>query len=328
MKIIFKIAFLIAFMTAITAGCSKGKDTAVEPSKEFTGIENRAESNRYLWGYWMVKIDEASLSAEIIPIRNLEGHYNVLKFLEQGPCVNCFKITGITHNPDETLDVSVRLKHPFPGMPFYTGFDVRGIAMFQGSKYFPAHGLLMSVAENGDGEILNPDGYTTLYNPKTELHGFEGYIKGNLANILPPNTTLNAYKRFASDYPSNTRNAFYAFDSVTRIYKMVMPKPPNEFVFGYAIDASWVPPIKTPVTNPMTDFPKNANCPEPWKIRSNLLVNQLFGGLKIAVLNIEVFDRSGAYTHKPPLVECPELFIDVIKAKYIEENSEFSTYHA
>jgi len=50
---------------------------------------------------------------------------------------------------------------------------VRGIAMFDGSHLFPQSGLAMSDGTMGDGELLNADGYTTLYNSSTVGHGPE-----------------------------------------------------------------------------------------------------------------------------------------------------------
>jgi hypothetical protein len=313
-------------------GCSKGgSDVVSAPSVEqspgpLTQISSPAQSSRYLWGYWLIKIDPTDLSSEIVPVRNLSGHFNVLKFLEQGPCFDCFKLAGISANPDGTFNVNVQLRHPFPGMPFYTGFDVRGIAMFEGSKVFPVSGLVMSDKDLGEGEIVNADGYTTLYNPDTVGHGLEGYVKGNYADIIPPNSSLNAFKRYASDDPANTRNAFYADDTVTVVYQLSLPEPPNEWVFGYAVDASWVPPTNTPVIDPMTDFPLEANCPEPWKIRANIVTNHLFGTAGTAVLNIDVFDRGGADTHYPPRLECPELFDGEVEASLIDENPEYARY--
>jgi len=47
-------------------------------------------------------------------------------------------------------------------------------------------------------------------------------------------------------------------------YEIVMPSGP--FIMGYAVDASWATAINKPITDPMEDFPLEANCPEPWKI--------------------------------------------------------------
>ena len=327
MKISFNLVLLIVMATTVIFGCSKSaENSAVEPSKDFTGIAKSVESNRYMWGYWLVEIDFETLSAEVVPVRNLEGHFNVLKFLEQEPCFNCFKLAGIIPNPDGTFNVNVQMKHPFPGLAQYTGFDVRGIAMFNGSREFPASGLRMSDSSLGDAEILNADGYTTMYNPLTAGYGLEGYVKGNYADIFPPNSTLNAYKRFISDHPLNVRNAFYCYDTVIAVYRLIKPEPPTPLVFGYAIDASWVLPSKTPVIDPMTDFPPEANCPEPWKIQEKLVLNQLFGGGGSVSMHIDVYDRGGAESHFTPRLECPDLFDGTIEATLIDENIEYARY--
>ena len=43
-----------------------------------------------------------------------------------------------------------------------TGFDVRGIAIFDGHLLFPASGLRTSDSSFEEGEVLNADGYTAL----------------------------------------------------------------------------------------------------------------------------------------------------------------------
>ena len=87
--------------------------------------------------------------------------------------------------------------------------------------------------------------------------------------------------------------------------------PDGAFVFGYAIDASWETPDEKPVTNPITDFPAEANCFEPWKIvaieetvTENILTDT--GGQ--TQVNIFVYDHQGEDSYLDPVVECPELF--------------------
>ncbi|MFH1675833.1 MAG: hypothetical protein ABIC40_02325, partial [bacterium] len=284
----------------------------------------QSESTHYLWGYYIVKIDPDSLDTEIIPVREIMTHINVLKYLEQGPCTNCFKIAGISPGPSGTLNIDISIKHPFSSLNF-TGFDVRGIAMFDGSKVFPVSGLRMSDSSLGDGELLNADGYTTLYNSTTAgggPDGIQGYIKGKFATVTAPNATLNGYKRFSS-YPANARNTFYSGDTVTVTYQIKMPKP---FIFGYAIDANWAPPIHKPVINPMSDFGPGANCQEAWKIE----VQDMGPGPTIdggsTKFQIDVFDYQGKDSAHPVVLECPELFDGEVEASWALDGSGFTRY--
>ena len=43
--------------------------------------------------------------------------------------------------PDDVLSLDIELTHPFPGLDQFTGFDVRGIVLLNGSKEWPSHGL-------------------------------------------------------------------------------------------------------------------------------------------------------------------------------------------
>ena len=284
----------------------------------------------YLWGFYQVYFDPAKLKYEVVPLRQAEGHWNALRWLEQGLCTDCFRIAHVEPSGTGTLLVQIAIKHPFPS-PNVTGFDVRGIAMFAGSHSFPEAGLITSDMDAGEGEVVNADGYTRLYNPSTEgagPGGLQGYIKGKFGTVSYPNSDLNAYKRFVSDDPSNTRNAFFCGQTVTVEYEIKMPTGP--FVFGYAVDASWAPPIKKPVSDPMADFPPSANSPEPWKIQITQdpygvgLTN--YGG-KVE-LTIDVFDWQGKDSHGAPVVECPELFNGTVTAYFDTETADYARYKA
>ncbi|MFH1675379.1 MAG: hypothetical protein ABIC40_00035, partial [bacterium] len=332
-RIIRVISLAVVFLAAtfFVCGCQDGKNNPpVMPenqSQELTVTSQQetsgSESSHYLWGYYLVKIDTEKLESEIIPVREVSMHVNILKFLEQGPCTDCFKIAGISPGPSGTLNIDIAIKHPF-ATPLLTGFDVRGIAMFNGGKVFPVSGLRMSDSSLGDGELMNADGYTTLYNPTTIAHGpLEGYLKGKLATATAPNATLNGFKRFVSDDPANTRNAFYAGETITVTFNVKMPKP---FVLGYAIDASWAPAKNKPVTDPMTDFGSQANSPEAWKIGVTDLGPGLTESGGSTVLQINVYDRGGKDSHDAPVVECPEIFDGASVGVFESESTDYSSW--
>jgi uncharacterized delta-60 repeat protein len=279
-----------------------------------------------MWSYHLIWIDPATNEIEIIPLRDSTGHWNVVKFLEQGPCSDCIKLGGVSKNPDGTLNVNVTIEHPFPGLPFYTGFDVRGIGMFGGSHFFPSAGLVTSDKSMGEGEVINADGYATLFNPTTVGYGLEGYIKGKFSSQTAPNSTLNGFKRFISNDPANKRNAFYAGQQITRTYVVKMPAQPNPSVFGYAVDSCWVPPVNMPVTDPMIDFPPEANCPEPWKIEVYDKGPGLMETGGTTKLLIDVFDWQGKDSHGAPVVECPELFNDTKTAVFAGASADYSSW--
>jgi len=295
-------------------------DTAI--TSHYTG------SSHSLLSYNLIGVDATdpdNIRYEIIPVRIASGHMNVLSWLEESPCDDCLKITAIDFIGSGHFEVEVEISHPFPIAKF-TAFDVRGIVMLDGAHMFPDSGLRTSDFSLGDGEIVNPNGYTSLYNPTTAGNGFEGYIEGKLATSQPPNSNLNPFKIYISQGSDNTRNAFYAGDSVSRIYEIHMPF--NVFRFGYAIDACWVPPMVEPVTDPMTDFPPEANCPEPYKI----VVNQDGEDPDVTGsstdLLIAVYDWQGKDDVYPPTVECPELFDGKVTAEWEEDGDGYTIYRA
>jgi PKD repeat protein len=183
----------------------------------------------------------------------------------------------------------------------------------------------------GDAELLNADGYTTLYNHDTVGKGpggIQGYIKGKYAAPVAPNAHLNGFKRFATTEAGNTRNAFYAGKYAVASYEV--DKPSGPFILGYAVDAHWAPPKNKPVVDPMTDFGPDANCPEPWKI--SLSAVPIGDGLTEvggqATLTIDVYDRTGKNSHHSPLAECPELFNGTVSATFKQDFTGYARYEA
>ncbi len=332
----YRLGIFAVLLAVIASSCSGAGSPSILPlldepcSASGPGLTTQStasqQGNHYLWSYSLVYIDATNpeeIDFEIIPIRQVSGHWNVLGWLEQGPCTDCFKLVGLTPSGSGTILADVEITHPFSMLNF-TGFDVRGIAMFNASHTFPASGLTASDRSAGDGELVNADGYTTLYNSTTVgsgPDGLQGYIIGNLASVQAPNALLNGYKRHITDDSANTRNAFYAGDSIVATYEVDMPNGP--FVFGYAVDANWAPPTSKPVTDPMTQFGPEANCPEPWKIEVS---GPPIGASGSTELTIDVYDRQGKGSHSTPLVECPDLFTGVYTASHSMDGAGFSRW--
>jgi hypothetical protein len=177
-----------------------------------------------------------------------------------------------------------------------------------------------------EGELVNADGYTTLFNNATLGNGLEGYYKGKLATASTPPTTLNGFKRYVTDDPSNTRNAFFIGDDIVVNNKIDMPDPAKPWVFGYAVDACWTQPTNKPVHDPMADYPISTNCPEAWKIE----VQDLGPGITVdggtTKLQIDVYDWQGKDEAHPVLVECPELFDGTIGGTWESDGYGYSRY--
>jgi hypothetical protein len=304
----------ILFLACFIISCSNNTPSSpatppLDTSAQLAQKEPVAGAGRYLWAYYEIHADTENNTMSVVPSRQVSGHWNVLTWLEKKPCTNCVKVTSMVKNPQGSYNVDLQIKHPFTN-PNYTGFDVRGIAMFNGSHNFPDAGVMMPDHTMGDGELVNADDYTTLYNSTTAgmgPNGQWGYLKGKLASATAPNGTLNGYKRYISTDPANTRNAFYAGESITVTNEVYLPT--GKFIFGYAIDASWAPPTNKPVVDPMVDFPPEANCVEPWKVELTEEPSATFtdhGGSE--VVRIKTWDYQGKDSYNPPTIECPELY--------------------
>ncbi len=323
---------LIGALVSCSAGGSAGSQN-YQPIAPNLVEESAFDSNsgaRYLWAYYEVHVDPKETKVDIVPVRHATQHWNVLGWLEQWPCTDCVAIVGIADSGYGTKLVDVEITHPFLNQNL-TGFDVRGIAMFDGSFNFPSADVTAPDRYAGDGELINADGYTALYNSGTEgsgPDGLQGYMKGGFATAQAPNAEANGFKCYSSSDSANTRNAFYAGDSVTQTFDIDMPD--GSFVFGYAVDANWAPPTTKPVTDPMTHFPPEANCPEPWKI----VVTQEPIGLGLTetggkvVLTFDIYDHQGNCSYTSPLFEMPEMFVGAHKPAWVLDGPGYSRYQS
>ncbi len=328
------ILFCALVIALTTLSCAENPTQLNNPinnptSPDLTRAIESMEDGHYLWAYYQVYVNPEENEVEILPFRQVATHWNVLKFLEQGPCTTCVGIgPDIVTTPQGTKIFDVTITHPFTPLNF-TGFDVRGIAMFAGSHMFPEAGLTTPDRYAGDGALVNADGFTTLYNAQTAgsgPNGLQGYLKGKFTPAQTPNATLNGYRRHISTDPGNTRNMFIAGDAITVEYELDMPD--SAFVFGYAVDASWAKPTVLPVVDPLTEFPPEANCPEPWKIE--VTEEPIGQGLHdeggSTKLIVDVYDWQGKNSHFIPVVECPDLFDGSENAIFVAEFSGYSRF--
>ncbi|MCD6295546.1 MAG: hypothetical protein J7M30_00130, partial [Deltaproteobacteria bacterium] len=315
------VLLVLAVITVAVIGCSGGSDSqgANPLAPEIMSADLAAMSsdgNRHLWGYYTLSFNDDGELEEVLPLRIASDHWNVLYWLEYAPCTDCFKVLSVVPTADNTLRVMVSIRHPFSSLNL-TGFDVRGITMGNGSQNFPVAGLVTPNRFLGQPELVNADGFTTLYNPTTVgagPGGYQGYIQGKRSTVPYPNSTLNGYKRFASADGAANRNYFTAGQTIGREFEIY--KPAGAFIIGYAVDASWVPPTVVPPYDPITAFPPEANCYEPWRI--DYTVENIGEGFTMTggsvLLKMDVYDYQGKFSHAVPTLECPALFSGTVYA--------------
>ena len=274
----------IAILAVIMLGCAHMHGNPMIPSDSPTAgmsAQSAAQNDSHrLWQDGTFFFNGTHDRVDVVPHREARFHLNTLKFLEEY-CSDCVQIKNIKNNGDDTIDLTVKITHPFPGFPEYTGFDVKGILMFTGSMLLgdpddPAYVLDMeyygmpldtriSWRELGDPEVLNADGYTPRWNPRYDsgqTAPIFNYWKGKYSSG-EPNSDINAYLDF---YTAPERHMFETNSSVERTYTIYLP-PGEPVVAGYAVEACWEPPTVTPVTDPLNDFPTSANQPEAYHFR-------------------------------------------------------------
>jgi len=277
-----------------------------------TRSSDSSYSSRVLWGIWDVHIDPVTLEVEAVPSRNSQFTANVTQFM-QPPLspVNMVSFTvDVASDPvNGFFVVDVTLRHPFPGMNKYNGFDVRGVLISDGS--IPGiHDTDVLRAGPDDTFLKNADGLTRWWNyPEfTNYESIFGFTYGKLAPPNNPTATVNGYKYFAygleeetplSELDFSGRGFFPADPGLqTRRYEIQFKMDGDQIVFDfqYAVDASWDDPDPDFAPDfPQEAFSLSANCQEAFNVSVNSdesnawYVDPSTNGGNL-VLELEIFD--------------------------------------
>jgi len=247
------------------------------------------------------------------------------------------------------IDVDIVLSHPLPGYPEYTGFDVRGIFITDGSLDGLSidNGLVFPKAE--ESRLLNADGYTRWWNPR-EFHGpgILGYSDGLIGTpdgSIGYDSTVNGYKYFADGLGADEdimsplvlqgRGRFSSSSTNRRNFSLRFgPYADNFMIFNYAVDASWERPEHVPPLS-FDDFPVSANAFEPFNIGITELVNTLYYDPSIVNcpesggtirLRIEVASWRGAEGISSVMVGSPDLGFNFTAPVEVGSKDEFEAY--
>ncbi len=256
----------------ITVSCSSGSGSPVMPSVDsgITGMVNHsAQTQTHLWGYYDVFIDVENRAVEAVLNRSAMFSVNVVTFMNINPGnfhTSIYELSVSTDYVD--IDIDVTIVHPFPDMPEYNGYDVRGIFCSDGSGtleynsdlHYPVFGTDQIMLDDPEASGVapaedylggGPDGYTRWFNPVEFLaSGIFSYTPGAFASTgFSGDATLNPYKYFAdglgaeqdlwSFLNSTTGNGVFSTDEKnTRNYYLRFPKEKG-LQYGYAIVANW-----------------------------------------------------------------------------------------
>jgi len=317
-------------------GCDSGNKSPTLPNSETNGGSNPGDfrdteqTNRAIWGLWEFRIPEDHSTIEVVPVRLGAGHLNVRHWLEGGLCNDCLYIENAQLQPGNVFYFSLNLKNPYLS-PTFTGFDVRGIFISNSDSYFPEADVHVNLDFNippASPVLLNMDGWTRLFNP-TEFPEDSGqlkalkYTRGWHADDQDFTSTLNPFIAFNTDQP---RRLFPAASGSMEEIRLRVPD--GALKMGYAIDASWMPPTITPVEDPVTDFPPDANCPEPYRIivTQGLGLNKNTGAS--CKVTVKTYDWQDPLQLSSVTLECPDVFSGTVDAVFSAVQGEGVIFEA
>jgi len=257
---------LVLGISLLLAGCSGSSDNPILPDDNITPAtqsDSSRHSQTHMWGMWTFHVDFASGTVEAIPNRQAEFTCNVVNFLNAKENSLTWIINSAEAGPGYVeIDIDVTVTHPFPGMPHYNGYDVRGVLLGNGSLslnynpdlVYPAINMDQFMLPDPDDGVGGPDGYTRWFNMQEFSEGgmplFQ-YTHGSQADpAFDGNATLSPYKYFADSLESdgdlwtfltensNLDGVFSSGASNTRNFHLRFPDSTGT-VFGYAVIANW-----------------------------------------------------------------------------------------
>ncbi len=261
------VLFLVALLCAtVVLGCS-GKSSITDPVTPdlSASVDPASNSQTHLWGYYDVIIDIETQTVEVVSDRTVMFTANVVQFLNGSPVNLSFNILDTPIGPDYIdVNIDVTIRHPFPGMPGYNGYDVRGVFIgdasgslnYNGDCEYAVHGTDQFMAEN--------DGYTRWFNPDEFTNpGLFGYTPGMFESAgFNGDATINPYRYFADGLGTNAdvfqflintnEDGVFSSGSVnTRNYYLRFPNSKG-VAYGYAVTANWVSefPLDHPANAP------------------------------------------------------------------------------
>ena len=246
----------------LAMGCSSSAGDPVSNDLTASRVSTNG-TQTHLWGYYDVHIDIPTQTATAVLNREAMFTANVVNFINGKPAGLSFHINDTPLGADYVdVDIDVTINHPFPGMPQYNGYDVRGVFMGDGSSsmaynpelIYPMLGIDQMMLPDPDDGIGGPDGYTRWFNLTEFSTGgmllFQ-YTPGKMASPgFVGVSTLNPYRYFADglgvnedlwtwlDGHAGQHGVFSSGASNTRNYYLRFPNAKG-VDYGYAIIANW-----------------------------------------------------------------------------------------
>jgi len=315
----FLVPITVLTLILLMVGCSGNTSSPASPDLTSDSRQAVTSSSQQLWGFWNITLDKETGEFTTVPLRQAMFQANVTQFLQ--PPIAPVHLLQIAIVPGETdmangyVVCEVNVRHPFPGLAVYRGFDVKGILISDGS-IIGADDTTELWPGPDKSMLLNADGYTRWWNPSefTTYETILGFTKGKLAPMYLGSATINGYKYFSDALdPEDTLDPLTYTNRGTlstvpgensRRYEIQFEMVDEEpfFGFNYAVTASYLDPVSHEDPGyPLDAFPASANSPEPFRIAVSdngstayYENDSSFGGN--LNLNIEVYDWGFNFT--------------------------------
>lgn len=344
----FKYLLILVSLAIIVGSCSGG-DFIISPDFGLqTGTRKVAgQASHQCWGLYDIYISADRTVWDFVPRRMGMSHLNLVRLLEGQTNYVTIPDGGLVFE-DEYIACTVQIEHPLVSIPDvfeaseFTGFDVKGIVMFPGTKEYPATGIITQDILGNDGKVLNAEGYSRWWNPVEFAEGefLETYVEGKMglfpgtSNLI--NATVHPYRWI---YPGMHRHSFKPTKVAQTTYNIVLPAEGEPFALMYAIDASYTPPIHfKPPDGPdpvykLSEFPITANQPEPYMMSVTSINNYMWSdgiteGKGDCFIEIDVYDWQDPRFFKDtldedrgvrrPFIEAPDLFDGIVKFELLD----------
>ncbi len=253
----------LVLLSALSCSNSSGNPVIPDGQIDLTVNRDTSSTQTHLWGFYNVHIDIEKETVEAVIDRSGMFTANVTTFLNSNPFAMSFNIKDIIVEAEYVdVDIDVGLTHPFPGVPQYHGYDVRGAFMGNGSATLDTGNGLVHSVPGPDQHMMGhpdtgngiPDGYTRWFN-RIEFNGgvpLVSYTPGALASPgFTGDATLCPYKYFADSLDANEDLWFWLIGNTdqngvfssgatnSRNYYLRFPNSTGT-EYGYAVIASWI----------------------------------------------------------------------------------------
>ena len=183
---------LLAAVLIFVFGCSSNSSTPVAPTSNSDELpvlfgESTDTGNHQLWQKGTIEIDLETMTAEVIPDRSPDGHYNITPFIV--PTINNL----VVDMQNFIIFALVTLENPYQ----LTGYDLR----------------LIIYADVAGHRLLNFDGWTALHDDPSDsypINPFRAFFDNTEFRAVTPGASI--LQNLAITIPGGNTSIGYAID--------------------------------------------------------------------------------------------------------------------